>query len=50
MCPTFHCRFDVLEKQNKASLFDEADRECERLATPEIIFDFIKKGESSIIS
>ena len=28
----FNCRLDILEQQNKTSLFDETDRERKRLA------------------
>ena len=28
--PTFHGSFDVFEQQNKASLFDKADRKAKR--------------------
>ena len=35
--------FNVLEQQNKTSLFDKADRERKRLASTQVVFYFIEK-------
>ena len=40
---TFNRRFNVLEQQNKTSLFDEADRERKRLAPAQVVFYFIEE-------
>jgi hypothetical protein len=34
---------DILEQQNKTSLFDEADRERKRLAPAQVVFYFIEE-------
>ena len=49
MCTAFHRRFDIIEQQNKASLFDKADREGESLAPAEIVFDFFKEGYGGVV-
>ena len=40
---TLNCRLDILEQQNKTSLFDKADRERKRLASAQVIFYFIEE-------
>ena len=39
----FNCRLDIFEQQNKPSLFDEANRECKRLAPAQVVFYFIEE-------
>ena len=36
-------RFNILEQQNKTSLFDEADRERKRLAPAQVVLYFIEE-------
>ena len=36
-------RFDILEQQNKTSLFDKADRERKRLASAQVVLYFIEE-------
>ena len=38
----FNRRFNILEQQNKTSLFDKADRERKRLAPAQVILYFIE--------
>jgi hypothetical protein len=39
----FNRCFNILEKQNKTSLFYEADRERKRLASAQVVFYFIEE-------
>ena len=39
----FNCRLNILEQQNKTSLFDKADRERKRLASAQVVFYFIEE-------
>ena len=49
MCTAFHRRFDILEQQDKASLFDKADREGEGLAPAEVVFDFVEESCGGVV-
>ena len=40
---TFHRGFDILEQQDKASLFDKADRERKRPASAQVVLYFIEE-------
>ena len=40
---TLNRRFNVLEQQNKTSLFDKADRERKRLASAQVVLYFIEE-------
>ena len=42
-------RFDILEQQNKTSLFDKADRERKRLAPAQVGFYFIEECYLGIV-
>ena len=46
----FNRRFNVLEQQNKTSLFDKADRERKRLASAQVVFYFIEECDLGIVS
>ena len=46
---TFHGSLNIFEQQNKASLFDKADRKTERITPAQIILDFVKEGELGIV-
>ena len=42
-------RFNVLDQQNKTSLFDEADRERKRLASAQVVLYFIEECYLGIV-
>ena len=42
-------RFNILEQQNKTSLFDKADRERKRLASAQVVFYFIEECYLSVV-
>ena len=45
----FNCRLNVLEQQNKTSLFDKADRKRKRLAPAQVVFYFIEECYLGIV-
>jgi hypothetical protein len=42
-------RFNILEQQNKTSLFDEADRERKRLTSAQVVLYFIEECYLGVI-
>ena len=42
-------RFNILEQQNKTSLFDKADRERKRLASTQVVLYFIEESYLGVI-
>ena len=47
--PAFNGSFNIFVQQYKACLFDEADRETERITMPQEILDLFKEGDFGII-
>ena len=45
----FHRCFDILEQQDKTSLFDKADRKGECLATAQVVLYFIEKCDLGVV-
>ena len=46
----FNRRLDILEQQNKTSLFDEANRERKRLTPAQVVLYFIEECYLGVVS